>query len=200
MYGNFYLAPTVYVYTYLKSQLNTNMTELTRFARLLTSLESNILYTVVDKIKFPLCTDSPPTCELSCQQKSPKSRPKVASNFRRTLNIIKKVADLFLPRDKFFCAHNQFRPKSLACTNRTRAAILLISARYFIVYLHSTVACHCLLCLLRYLFSSLPVPLGVPVSYFHFHGFFGLVFLRYRTVRDSVVRLSSIAWYSFFSF
>ena len=46
-----------------------------------------------DKIKFPLCTDSPPTCERSCQQKSPKSRPKVASDFRRTLNVIKKVTE-----------------------------------------------------------------------------------------------------------
>ena len=58
------------------------------------------IYTVGDKIKFPLCTDSPPTCERSCQQKSPKSRPKVASDFRRTLNVIKKVADLFLSGGK----------------------------------------------------------------------------------------------------
>ena len=76
--------------------------------------------TVGDKIKFPLCTDSPPTCERSCQQKSPKSRPKVASDFRRTLNVIKKVADLFLSGEKIVCARIQFRPKSRACANRTR--------------------------------------------------------------------------------
>ena len=35
------------------------------------------------------------------------------------------------------------------------------------------------------------------MSYFHFRGFFGLVILRYRTVRDSVVRMSSITWYIF---
>ena len=76
--------------------------------------------TVGDKIKFPLCTDSPPTCERSCQQKSPKSRPKVASDFRRTLNVIKKVADLFLSGEKIVYAHIQFRPKSRACANGTR--------------------------------------------------------------------------------
>ena len=76
--------------------------------------------TVGDKIKFPLCTDSPPTCERSCQQKSPKSRPKVASDFRRTLNVIKKVADLFLSGEKIVCARIQFRPKSRACANGTR--------------------------------------------------------------------------------
>ena len=76
--------------------------------------------TVGDKIKFPLCTDSPPTCERSCQQKLPKSRPKVASDFRRTLNVIKKVADLFLSREKIVCARIQFRPKSRACANGTR--------------------------------------------------------------------------------
>ena len=78
------------------------------------------LVTVGDKIKFPLCTDSPPTCERSCQQKSPKSRPKVASDFRRTLNVIKKVADLFLSGEKIVCARIQFRPKSRACANGTR--------------------------------------------------------------------------------
>ena len=78
------------------------------------------VHTVGDKIKFPLCTDSPPTCERSCQQKSPKSRPKVASDFRRTLNVIKKVADLFLSGEKIVCARIQFRPKSRACANRTR--------------------------------------------------------------------------------
>ena len=157
--------------------------------------------TVGDKIKFPLCTDSPPTCERSCQQKSPKSHPKVASDFRRTLNIIKKSRRLIFIRGIIVCVHIQFRPKLRACANGTRRSCnLLISMRYFIVYLHSTVACRCLLCLLRCLCSSLPVPLGAPVSYFHFRGFFGLVVLRYRTVRDSVVRLSSIAWYSFFSF
>ena len=76
--------------------------------------------TVGDKIKFPLCTDSPPTCERSCQQKSPKSRPKVASDFRRTLNVIKKVADLFLSGEKIVCARIQFRPMSRACANGTR--------------------------------------------------------------------------------
>ena len=78
------------------------------------------IYTVGDKIKFPLCTDSPPTCERSCQQKSLKSRSKVASDFRRTVNIIKKVADLFLSGEKFVCARIQFRPKSRACANGTR--------------------------------------------------------------------------------
>ena len=68
-----------------------------------------------------------------------------------------------------------------AQTEQEEAAILLTSARYFIVYLHPTVACRCLLCLLLCLFSSLPVPLGAPVSYFHFRRFFGLVVLRYRT-------------------
>ena len=42
-----------------------------------------------------------------------------------------------------------------AQTEQEEAAILLTSARYFILYLHSTVACRCLLCLLR-LFSCLP--------------------------------------------
>ena len=36
--------------------------------------------TVGNKKKFPLCTDSPLTCEWSGQQKSPKSCPKVASD------------------------------------------------------------------------------------------------------------------------
>ena len=81
---------------------------------------SSYVCTVGDKIKFPLCTDSPPTCERSCQQKSPKSRPKVASDFRRTSNAIKKVADLFLSGEKIVCARIQFRPKSRACANRTR--------------------------------------------------------------------------------
>ena len=78
------------------------------------------LLTVGDKTKFPLCTNSPLTCERSCQQKSPKSRPKVASYFRRTLNVINKVADLFLSGEKIVCARIQFRLKSLACANGTR--------------------------------------------------------------------------------
>ena len=91
--------------------------------------------TVGDKIKFPLCTDSPPTCEQSCQQKSPK---KVASDFRRTLNVVKKVADLFLSGEKIVCARIQFRPKcEHAQMEQEEAAILLIRERYFIVYLHS---------------------------------------------------------------
>ena len=127
-----------------------------------------------------------------------KSRPKVASDFRRTLNIIKKVADLFLFGEKLSaCVFSSDPSREHPQTEQEEAVILLISVRYFIVYLNSTVACRCLLCLLRCLFSSLPVPLGAPVAYFHFRGFFGLVVLRYRTVRDSVVRLSSIAWYSF---
>ena len=159
-------------------------------------------YTVGDKIKFPLCTDSPPTCERSCQQKSPKSCCKVTSDFMRTLNVIKKVADLFLSRaNKSLRACSSSDPsRENAQTEQEEAAILLINERYFIVYFHSTVACCCLLCLLRCLFSSLPVPLGAPVSYFNFRRFFGLVVLRYRTVRDSVVRLSSIARCSIFSF
>ena len=80
-------------------------------------VSSPCLATVGDKIKFPLCTDSPPTCERSCQQKSPKSRPKVASDFRRTLNVIKKVTDLFLSRAKMVCARIQFRPMLQACAN-----------------------------------------------------------------------------------
>ena len=84
------------------------------------SVRCTVSYTVGDKIKFPLCTDSPPTCERSCQQKSPKSRPKVASDFRRTLNVIKKVTDLFLSGEKMVCARIQFRPKLRACANGTR--------------------------------------------------------------------------------
>ena len=79
-----------------------------------------IVDTVGDKIKFPLCTDSPPTCERSCLQKSPKIRPKVTSDFRCTLNVIKNVADLFLLGGKIVCARIQFRPKSRACANGTR--------------------------------------------------------------------------------
>ena len=45
--------------------------------------ESKNVDTVGDKIKFPLCTNSPPTRERSCQQKLPKSRPKVAAYFKR---------------------------------------------------------------------------------------------------------------------
>ena len=78
------------------------------------------VHTVGDKIKFPLCTDLPPTCEWSCQQKSPKSRPKVARDLRRILNVFKKVADLFLSGQKIVCTRIQFRPKSRACTNGTR--------------------------------------------------------------------------------
>ena len=142
-----------------------------------------IRITVKDKIKFPLCTDSLPTCERSCQQKSPKSRPKVASDFRRTLNVIKNVTDLFLSGEKLSARlFSSDSSSEHAQTEQEEAAILLISARYFIVYLHSTVACHCLLCLLRCLFLSFPVPLRVSVSYFHFRGFFGFVVLRYRTV------------------
>ena len=137
--------------------------------------------TVGDKIKFH-CV---PTHHRLVSGVVSKSRPKVASDFRRTLNVIKKVADLFLSGEKLVCTCIQFRPKSRACATEQEAAILLISARYFIVYLHSTVTCRCLLCLLCCLFSSLPVPLGAPVSYFHFRRFFGLVVLRYRMVRDT---------------
>ena len=86
----------------------------------------------------------------------------------RTLNIIKKVADLFLSGEKkSLSAYSSSDPsREHAQTEQEEAAILLISARYFIVYLHSAVACRCLLCPLRCLFSSLSVPLGVPVSYF----------------------------------
>ena len=84
------------------------------------SYRKSLKTTVGDKIKFPLCTDSPPTCERSCQQNSPKSRPKVASNFRHTLHVIKKVADLFLSGEKIVCMRIQFRPKSRACANGTR--------------------------------------------------------------------------------
>ena len=130
------------------------------------------MHTVRDKIKFPLCTDSPPTCERSCQQKSPKRCPKVASEFRRTLNVIKKVADLFLSGKKLSARIFNLDPsREHAQTEQEEAAILLISARYFLVYLHSTVACRCLFYLLRCLFSS-PVPLGAPVSYFHIRRFF----------------------------
>ena len=102
-------------------------------------------YTVGDKIKFPLCTDSPPTCERSCQQKSPKSRPKVASDFRRTLNVIKKVADLFWKKlsARVFSSD---RSREHAQMEQEEAAIFLIRERYFIVYLHSmslAVVCFC---------------------------------------------------------
>ena len=94
--------------------------------------------TVGDKIKFPLCTDSPPTCERSCQQKSPKSRPKVASDFRRTLNVIKKVADLFLSGKKLSaCIFSSDPSRKHAQMEQEEAAIFLIRERYFIVYLHS---------------------------------------------------------------
>ena len=123
--------------------------------------------TVGDKIKFPLCTDSPPTCERSCQQKSPNSRLKVArlySDFRCTLNPGKKLSAHVFSSDP---------SREHAQTEQEEGAIILIGAHYIIVYLHSTVACRCL-------FSSLPLPLGAPVSYFHFRGFFGLVVLRER--------------------
>ena len=81
-----------------------------------------------DKIKFPLCTDSPPTCERSRQQKSPKSRPKVASDFRRALNVTKKVTDLFLFGEKIVCTCIQFRPKSRACANVTRRSFNFATA------------------------------------------------------------------------
>ena len=95
--------------------------------------------TVGDKIKFPLCTDSPLTCERSCQQKSPKSRPKVASDFRRTLNVIKKVADLFLSGGKKLSARvfSSDPSREHAQIEQEEAAIILIRERYFIVYLHS---------------------------------------------------------------
>ena len=95
--------------------------------------------TVGDKIKFPLCTDSPPTCERSCQQKSPKSRPKVASDFRRTLNVIKKVSDFFLSGGKKLSAHvfSSDPSREHAQMEQEEAAIFLIGERYFIVYLHS---------------------------------------------------------------
>ena len=93
--------------------------------------------TVGDKIKFPLCTDSPPTCERSCQQKSPKSRPKVASDFRHTLNVIKKVADLFLSGKKLSARVFSSDPsREHAQMEQEEAAIFLIRERYFIVYLH----------------------------------------------------------------
>ena len=89
-------------------------------------------------MKFPLCTDSPQTCEQSCQQKSPKSRPKVANDFRRTLNVNKKVADLFYPGRKLSaCVFSSNPSREHAQTEQEEAANLLISERYFIVYLHS---------------------------------------------------------------
>ena len=103
-------------------------------------------HTVGDKIKFPLCTDSPPTCEWCCQQNSPKSRPTVASDFRCTLIVIKKVADLFLSGEKIVWAHIQFRPKSQTCANGTRRKC---NFAYYRALLHSLspfdVACRCLL-------------------------------------------------------
>ena len=87
--------------------------------------------TVGDKIKFPLCTDSPPTCERSCQQKSPKSRPKVASDFRRTLTY-------FYPGKKLSARVFSSDPsREHAQIEQEEAAIILIRERYFIVYLHS---------------------------------------------------------------
>ena len=107
--------------------------------------------TVEDKIKFPLCTNSPPTCERSCQQKSPTY-----------FYLGKKLSARVFSSDP---------SREHAQTEQEEAAILLISTCYLLVYLHSTVACRCLLSLLHCLFSSLPVPLGAPVSYFHFRGF-----------------------------
>ena len=119
-----------------------------------------------------------------------KIRPKVASDFRRTLNVIIKLLTYFYLGKKLSARVFISDPsREHAQTEQEEAAILLISTCYFIVYLHSTVACRCLLCLLRCLFSSSPVPLGAPVSYFHFRGFFGLVVLSYRTVRDSLIEL-----------
>ena len=76
--------------------------------------------TVGDKIEFPLCTDSPPTCERSCQQKTPKSRCKVASDFMRTLNVNKKVADLFLSGDKKVCARIQVQTQVASMRKRNK--------------------------------------------------------------------------------
>ena len=147
------------------------------------SIIHTLIHTVGDKIKFPLCTDSPPTHHRLVSGVVSKSRPKVASDFRCTLNVTKKVADLFLSGEKIVARIFSSDPScEHAQTEQEEAAILLISTRYFIVYLHSTVTCRSLLCLLRCLFSSLPVPLGAPLFYFHFRGFFGLVVLRYRTV------------------
>ena len=99
---------------------------------------NNNILTVGDKIKFPLCTDSPPTCERSCQQKSPKSRPKVASDFRRTLNIIIKSPTYFYPGKKLSARVFSSNPsREHAQTEQEEAAILLISERYFIINLHS---------------------------------------------------------------
>ena len=66
-----------------------------------------------------------------------KSRPKVASDFRHTSNVIKKVADLFLSGEKIVSVRIQFRPKSRACATEQGEAAILLSKRYFIVYLHS---------------------------------------------------------------
>ena len=95
--------------------------------------------TVGDKIKFPLCTDSPPTCERSSQQKSPKSRPKVASDYRRTLNVIKKKSPTyFYPGKKLSARVFSSDPsREHAQMEQQEAAIFLIRERYFIVYLHS---------------------------------------------------------------
>ena len=97
------------------------------------------LVTVGDKIKFPLCTDSPPTCERCCQQNSPKSRPKVASDFRRTLNVIKKVADLFLSGEKIVCAYSvQTQVVSMRKWNKKKLQFFLLeSVTSYVVYLHS---------------------------------------------------------------
>ena len=84
--------------------------------------------TVGDKIKFPLCTDSPPTCERSCQQKSPKSRPKVASDFRCTLNVIKKVADLFLSGEKIVCTRIQTQVASMRKWNKKKLQFFLLES------------------------------------------------------------------------
>ena len=66
-----------------------------------------------------------------------KSRPKVTSDFRRTLNVIKKVADFFLSGKKLSArVFNSDPSHEHAQTEQEEAAILLISKRYFIVYLH----------------------------------------------------------------
>ena len=67
-----------------------------------------------------------------------KSRQKVASDFRRTLNVIIKVAGFFLSGEKLSARVFSSDPsREHAQMEQEEAAIFPIRERYFIVYLHS---------------------------------------------------------------
>ena len=67
-----------------------------------------------------------------------KSRPKVASDFRCTLNESKKSPTYFYPGKMLSARVFSLDPsREQAQIEQEEAAIMLISERYFIVYLHS---------------------------------------------------------------